>query len=190
VTCACGAFVRVACACACVRTRVCFMCVCLLLMMICLPPRDTSPHQDSAGTAPSGTPPPVQPPLPPQKRRTQSHSARTPLKRPVLTPEGVCVDSASCVQDAMAHGQDRPLAGDVCVCDMCVTCACVCVRACVCHVMCVCLRCVLTQDRVYRMQWHTAKTDLWAPNAHESPVADTALHRPERFLLHRGHPQV
>jgi len=30
------------------------------------PPRDTSPHQDSAGTAPSGIPPPAQPPPPPQ----------------------------------------------------------------------------------------------------------------------------
>jgi len=26
-------------------------------MMLCMHPRDTSPHQDSAGTAPSGTPP-------------------------------------------------------------------------------------------------------------------------------------
>jgi len=31
----------------------------------CIPPRDTSPHQDSTGTAPSGTPPPAQPPPPP-----------------------------------------------------------------------------------------------------------------------------
>jgi len=54
----------------------------------CIPPRDTSPHQGSTGTAPSGTPPPVQPPPPPQTRRTQSHSAPTPLKRPMLTPEG------------------------------------------------------------------------------------------------------
>ena len=36
----------------------------------CLPPRDTSPHQDSTGTAPSGTPPPAQPPPPPQTRGT------------------------------------------------------------------------------------------------------------------------
>ena len=27
----------------------------------CIPPRDTSPHQDGTGTAPSGTPPPAQP---------------------------------------------------------------------------------------------------------------------------------
>ena len=32
------------------------------------------PHQDSAGTAPIGTPPPAQLPPPPQTRRTQSHS--------------------------------------------------------------------------------------------------------------------
>jgi len=54
----------------------------------CLPPRDTSPHQDSTDTAPGGTPPPAQPPPPPQTWETQSHSAPTPLKRPMLTPEG------------------------------------------------------------------------------------------------------
>jgi len=27
--------------------------------MVCLPPRNASPHQDSAGTAPSSTPPPA-----------------------------------------------------------------------------------------------------------------------------------
>jgi len=54
----------------------------------CLPPRDTSQHQDSTGTTPSSTPPPSQPPPPPQTRGTQSHSAPTPLKRPMLTPEG------------------------------------------------------------------------------------------------------
>jgi len=37
-------------------------------LMICLPPRDTSPHQDSASTAPSGTPQPAQPPPLPQTR--------------------------------------------------------------------------------------------------------------------------
>jgi len=36
------------------------------MMMICLPPRDTSPHQDSAGTATSGTQPLAQPPPLPQ----------------------------------------------------------------------------------------------------------------------------
>jgi len=55
--------------------------------MICLPPRDTSPHQDSTSTAHSGTSPPAQPPPPPQTRETQFHSAPTPLKRPMLTPE-------------------------------------------------------------------------------------------------------
>ena len=54
----------------------------------CIPRRDTSPHQDSTGTAPSGTPPPAQPPAPPQTRETQFHSAPAPLKRPMLTPEG------------------------------------------------------------------------------------------------------
>jgi len=49
-------------------------------MMICLPPRDTSPHQDSTGTAPSGTPPPAQPPPPPQTWGTQSHSAPLQLR--------------------------------------------------------------------------------------------------------------
>jgi len=36
-------------------------------IMICVPPRDTSPHHDSARTAPSGAPPPApaQPPTPP-----------------------------------------------------------------------------------------------------------------------------
>ena len=54
----------------------------------CSPTRDTSPHKVSTGTAPSGTPPPAQPPPPPQTRGTQSHSASTPLKRLMLTPEG------------------------------------------------------------------------------------------------------
>jgi len=54
----------------------------------CLSPRGTSPHQDSTSTAPSGAPPPAQPPPPPQTRGTQSHSAPTPPKRPMLTPEG------------------------------------------------------------------------------------------------------
>jgi len=47
----------------------------------CIPPRDTFPHQDSTGTAPSGTSPPAQPPPPPQTRGTQSHSAPTQLKQ-------------------------------------------------------------------------------------------------------------
>ena len=43
---------------------------------------------DSSSTAPSGTPPPAQQPPPPQTRETESHSASTPLKQPMLTPEG------------------------------------------------------------------------------------------------------
>ena len=50
-------------------------------------PRDISPHQDSAGTAPSGTSPPAQPPPPPQIQGTQAHSAPTLLKRPMLIPK-------------------------------------------------------------------------------------------------------
>jgi len=42
------------------------------------------PTSGQHGLAPSGTPPPP----PPQTRETQSHSAPTPLKRPVLTPGG------------------------------------------------------------------------------------------------------
>jgi len=34
------------------------------MMMVCFPPQDTSPHQDSAGTVTSGTQLPAQPPLP------------------------------------------------------------------------------------------------------------------------------
>jgi len=60
----------------------------LLPLDDCIPPRGTSPHQDSTGTVPSGTPPPAQPPPPPQTWVTQSHSAPTPLKRTMLTPEG------------------------------------------------------------------------------------------------------
>jgi len=49
--------------------------------------RDTSPHQDSAGTAPSGTPPPADPTT--TKHGEHSPTARRfPLKRPMLTPEG------------------------------------------------------------------------------------------------------
>jgi len=48
--------------------------------MICIPLRDTSPHRDSAGIAPSGTPPLAQPTPTPQTRGAQSHSAPTPLE--------------------------------------------------------------------------------------------------------------
>jgi len=64
------------------------ICACLLDADDCIPPRDISSHQDSTGTALSGTPPPAQPPPPPQTQGTQSHSAPTPLKRPMLAPEG------------------------------------------------------------------------------------------------------
>jgi len=47
-------------------------------MMICIPPGDTSLHQDSAGTTPSGTPPPAQLPPPPQTREN-SPTARQPV---------------------------------------------------------------------------------------------------------------
>jgi len=63
-------------------------CACRVFVCATLPPRDTSPHQDSAGTAPGGTPPSAQPPPPPQTRGTQSQRAPTPLKRPMLTPKG------------------------------------------------------------------------------------------------------
>jgi len=60
-------------------------------MMIGLPPRDTSPHQDSAGTALSGTPPPAQPPPPLQTRGTHSYSAPTPLKTLPGEEEGMII---------------------------------------------------------------------------------------------------
>jgi len=56
-------------------------------MMMFTPERHLS-TSGQHGPAPSGTPPPAQPPPPPQTRETQSHSAPTPLKRPMLTPEG------------------------------------------------------------------------------------------------------
>jgi len=46
------------------------------------------PTSGQHGPAPSGTPPLAQPTPPPQTRETQSHSVPTPLKRPMLTPEG------------------------------------------------------------------------------------------------------
>jgi len=46
----------------------------VMMICLCLPPRGTSPHQASAGTAPSGALT--------QARGTQSHSALTPLTRP------------------------------------------------------------------------------------------------------------
>jgi len=62
--------------------------VLVMAKIICLLPRDTSPYQDGAGTTPSVTPPPAQPPSPPQTRGTQSHSAPTPLKLPVTDTGG------------------------------------------------------------------------------------------------------
>jgi len=57
-------------------------------MMMMFTPERHLPTSGQHGPAPSGTPPPAQPPTPPQTRETQSHSAPTPLKRPMLTPEG------------------------------------------------------------------------------------------------------
>ena len=56
--------------------------------MLCIPPRDTSPHQDSAGTAPSGKPPPAAPPpttntgntVPQRANPTQTSSLQETLK--------------------------------------------------------------------------------------------------------------
>jgi len=62
--------------------------VCARVMMMMLTPERHLPTSGQHGPAPSGTPPPAQPPPPPQTRETQSHSAPTPLKRPMLTPEG------------------------------------------------------------------------------------------------------
>jgi len=64
------------------------LCVCMMMMFTPAPERHL-PTSRQHWPAPSGTPPPSQPPPPPQTRReTQSHSAPTPLKRPMLTPEG------------------------------------------------------------------------------------------------------
>ena len=88
VWCMCVSCVCVVCVC---RVCVCVVCECCLLvvMVICLPPRDTSSHQDSASTATSGTQSPAQPPPPPQTRQTQSHSALlgvyTILPLPILS---------------------------------------------------------------------------------------------------------
>jgi len=61
---------------------------CMMMMMMMFTPERHLPTSGQHGPAPSGTPPPAQPPPPPQTRETQSHSAPTPLKRPMLTPEG------------------------------------------------------------------------------------------------------
>jgi len=59
----------------------------MMMMMINTPERHL-PTSGQHGPAPSGTPPPAQPPPPPQTWETQYHSAPTPLKRPMPTPEG------------------------------------------------------------------------------------------------------
>jgi len=53
--------------------------------MIRLPPRHTSHYQDSAGTAPSGTPPSAQARPLPQARGTQSHRTFWPLQDIAIT---------------------------------------------------------------------------------------------------------
>jgi len=58
------------------------------VMMRMFTPERHLPTSGQHGPAPSGIPPPAQPPPPPQTRETQSHSAPTPLKRPMLTLEG------------------------------------------------------------------------------------------------------
>jgi len=74
-------------------------------MMICLPPRDTSPRQDSAGTAPSGTPPPAQMPPPPLTRGVQSHPAPIPLKRPMVDRQTHTEGAPTVLQMDFSHGR-------------------------------------------------------------------------------------
>ena len=62
------------------------MCILVVMMMFktMFTPERHLPTSGQHGPAPSGTPPPAQPPPPPQTRETQSHSAPTPLKRPMI----------------------------------------------------------------------------------------------------------
>ena len=64
-----------------------------VIMMICLPPRDTSPrHQDSAGTAPGGTPPPAQPPPPPQTKGNTAPPPSLPVHALTLPTHPISQD--------------------------------------------------------------------------------------------------
>ena len=81
------------CLCVCVL-RPCRLSVGDLVFVVCVCDLFLFEHRDSAGTAPSGTPPPAQPPSPPQQARgTQSHSAPTRLYQhpsPTSTPSLPC----------------------------------------------------------------------------------------------------
>jgi len=57
------------------------------------------PHQDSAGIAPCGIPPPAQPP-PHHRQGEQPHIAPAPLKWPVLTPH-IKMGFATCLNRAL-----------------------------------------------------------------------------------------
>jgi len=83
---------------------------CSRIRMMMFTPERHLPTSGQHGPAPSGTPPPAQPPPPPQTRETQSHSAPTPLKRPMLTPNPG-PGSATLVrpQKAPSMPQDRHL---------------------------------------------------------------------------------
>ena len=56
-------------------------------MRIIVYPRETPPHTRTARAQPPAAHRRLPPP-PPQSRGTQSYSAPTPLKQPMLTPEG------------------------------------------------------------------------------------------------------
>jgi len=64
----------------------------------CLPPRDTSPHQDSTGTALSGTPPPIQRCVPGGTPVRHTTSGRQRVNTEVCT--GGCTCEAHCWWEA------------------------------------------------------------------------------------------
>jgi len=70
----------------------------------CLLPRDTSPHQDSTGTAPSAKPPPAQPP----PTTTIRHGGHSPT---ALQPHsnGLCSLGLTPLQSTVNHVQNNHL---------------------------------------------------------------------------------
>jgi len=84
----------------------------VMICLICLPPRGTSPHQDSAGTAPSSTPPAMEAAammmicLPPRGTSPHQDSADTV---PSSTPPAMeAAAKAAATTEAAARGPAQP----------------------------------------------------------------------------------
>jgi len=87
--------------------------------MTCSPPRNTSPHQDSAGTAPSGTPPPAPPTttdtgstVPQRVNPTPTAYAHPKIGGPVYLTSPPCIQALSLENKELKRTTGADLSAD------------------------------------------------------------------------------